>query len=66
MYDGPEYRIESLTRLHNMKQRFNAGEQFPELLISNYDTQERREAQMQIPLIYPFNWDNNDDEEEIE
>ena len=41
-------------------------EQFPELLISNYDTQERREAQMQIPLIYPFNWDNNDDEEEIE
>ena len=66
LYDGPEYRIESLTRLHNMKQRFNAGEQFPELLISNYDTQERREAQMQIPLIYPFNWDNNDDEEEIE
>ena len=66
LYDGPEYRIESLTRLHNMKQRFNAGEQFPELLISNYDTKERREAQMQIPLIYPFNWDNNDDEEEIE
>ena len=29
------------TRVHSMKQRTNAGEQFPELLISNYDMCER-------------------------
>ena len=35
LYDG--YSFFDFTRLHNMKQRTNAGEQFPELLISNYD-----------------------------
>ena len=40
LYDG--YSFFDFTRLHNMKQRINAGEQFPELLISNYDMYERQ------------------------
>ena len=67
LYDKPGYRIESVERLHNMKQRFNAGEQYPELLISNYDTEERRTAQMQIPMLDPFGMDENltDKQEEL-
>lgn len=32
--------IESTTRLSNIAQRYDAGKQYPELLISNYDTYE--------------------------
>ena len=42
LYDG--YSFFAFTRLHNMKQRLNAGEQFHELLISNYDMYERERA----------------------
>ena len=35
-----------------MKQRINAGEQFPELLISNYDMYERQRSQsFQLSLL---------------
>lgn len=35
-----------------MKQRINAGEQFPELLISNYDMYERqRNKPLQLSLL---------------
>lgn len=36
MRDG--MMIESLTRINNIAQRYDAGKQYPELLISNYDT----------------------------
>jgi Site-specific DNA methylase len=63
LYDKPGYRIESVERLHNMKQRFSAGEQYPELLISNYDTGERRKMQMQISLVDIFDWEDREQEE---
>ena len=46
-----------------MKQRFSAGEQYPELLISNYDTGERRKMQMQISLVDIFDWEDREQEE---
>lgn len=50
LYDG--YSFFDFTRLHNMKQRINAGEQFPELLISNYDMYERqRNEPFQLNLL---------------
>ena len=50
LYDG--YPFFDFTRLHNMKQRVNAGEQFPELLISNYDMYERqRNKPLQLSLL---------------
>ena len=39
LYKGSSFA--DFTRVHSMKQRTNAGEQFPELLISNYDMCER-------------------------
>ena len=50
LYDG--YSFFDFTRLHNMKQRINAGEQFPELLICNYDMYERqRNKPLQLSLL---------------
>ena len=46
LYDG--YSFFDFTRLHNMKQRINAGEQFPELLISNYDMYERQKQTVAV------------------
>lgn len=50
LYDSPGIYIEGISRLSNMAQRFDAGCQYPELLISNYDTAERARsiAQMNI------------------
>ena len=41
MYDRPGIYIERVTRLNNMKQRYDGGVQFPELFVSNYDQSER-------------------------
>ena len=41
MYDRPGIYIERVTRLNNMKQRYDGGAQFPELFVSNYDQSER-------------------------
>ena len=50
LYDGCSFF--DFTRLHNMKQRINAGEQFPELLIGNYDMYERqRNKPLQLSLL---------------
>ena len=64
LYDRPEYRIEEAVRLHNMKQRFSAGEQYPELLISNYDTGERRRMQTQLSMIELYDWGDDAEQEE--
>ncbi len=40
LYEG--YQIESVTRLNNLAQRYDGGCEYPEVLISNYDTSERR------------------------
>ena len=50
LYNGCSFF--DFTRLHNMKQRINAGEQFPELLIGNYDMYERqRYKPLQLSLL---------------
>lgn len=50
LYDGCSFF--DFTRLHNMKQRLNAGEQFPELLIGNYDLLERQKQKpLQLNLL---------------
>ena len=43
IYDAPNIQIESFTRINNIKQRYDNGAQFPEILVTNYDMQERKE-----------------------
>ena len=43
LYDG--CRMFPFTRIHSMAQRYDAGREFGELLIGNYDIFERRRAQ---------------------
>jgi DNA adenine methylase len=40
LYEG--YQIESVTRLNNLAQRYDGGCEYQEVLISSYDTSERR------------------------
>ena len=51
LYDWPGITIQEITRLNNIKQRYDGGAQFPELLIANYDMDERRRATAQITLF---------------
>lgn len=47
--DFPKY---SFKRVHSMAQRYEAGKEFPEILIANYDlTQKVKEAPMQLSLF---------------
>lgn len=41
LYDAPGITIESYNRINNIKQRYDNGAQFPEILIANYDLHER-------------------------
>ncbi len=52
LYDAPGIQIDSYTRINNIKQRYDNGAQFPEILIANYDMQERmRDSPMQLNLF---------------
>jgi DNA adenine methylase len=52
LYDAPGINIESYTRINNIKQRYDGGAQFPEILIANYDMHEReREGSGQMNLF---------------
>ena len=51
LYDLPGIYIEGTTRLSNIAQRYDAGCQYPELLISNYDTTERARSVAQLTLF---------------
>lgn len=52
LYDAPGIRIEAFTRINNIKQRYDGGAQFSEILIANYDMQERnRNAPAQLNLF---------------
>ena len=44
LYDKPNIFIESYTRINNIKQRYDNGAQFPEILIANYDMHEREKS----------------------
>ena len=51
LYSKPGITIEMTTRLSNIAQRYEAGKQYPELLISNYDTIERINSQIQLSFF---------------
>ena len=48
LYESRGARIESISRLSNIAQRYEAGKQYDELIISNYDTQENRDSIHQL------------------
>ena len=54
LYSQPGIYIESTTRLSNIAQRFEAGKQYPELIISNYDTFEEGVLAKQLSLFDEF------------
>ena len=51
LYNAPGIQIESMTRLNNIKQRYDPNCQFAELLIANYDMTERERASTQLTLF---------------
>lgn len=52
LYDAPGIEIMACTRINNIKQRYDGGAQFAEILIANYDIWERRRAApMQMNLF---------------
>ena len=51
LYDVPGIQIEPVTRLNNIRQRYDPNCQFAELLIANYDMAERAHATTQINLF---------------
>jgi DNA adenine methylase len=54
LYSRPGITIESTSRLSNIAQRYEAGKQYAELLISNYDTTEWLESCRQMSLFDLF------------
>ena len=55
LYDRDGIFVESVSRLNNIKQRYDMGSQFEEVLIANYDLYEREHiAPRQVNLFeYP-------------
>ncbi len=51
LYNIPGIWIEEVTRLNNIWQRYDPNCQFAELLIANYDTQERARVNAQLTLF---------------
>ena len=51
LYDHPGIMIQEVTRPNSIKLRYENGAQFPELLIANYDMNERMRATSQIALF---------------
>ena len=51
LYNAPGIYIEEVTRLNNIKQRYDPNCQFAELLIANYDMRERGLAHTQLTLF---------------
>ena len=51
LYSKPGIYIETTSRLSNIAQRYEAGKQYPELLIANYDTAEWYSRCGQISLL---------------
>ena len=51
IWDKPNVRIEEISRLNNLAQRYESGCMYKELFISNYDTSERRNMVKQFSLF---------------
>ena len=59
LYAG--FNIFDFSRPHSMAQRYEAGKEFKELLISNYDFYERENAKPQQLSIFSINGDESND-----
>ena len=62
LYDKPGIYIESVTRINNIKQRYDPNSQFAEVLIANYDLQER--AKLEPSQLTLFEFERHDLQEE--
>ena len=62
LYDAPGIQIEPVTRLNNIRQRYDPNCQFAELFIANYDLHERERASVQLNL---FDFDMKETDHEI-
>lgn len=51
LYDAPGIQIEAVTRLNNIRQRYDPNCQFAEVFIANYDMNERGRAVTQMTLF---------------
>lgn len=51
LYDRPGIVVEGISLLSNIAQRYENGKQYPELLISNYDTTELARSCVQLTLF---------------
>lgn len=51
LYESRGARIESISRLSNIAQRYEAGKQYDELIISNYDTYENKNNICQLTFF---------------
>lgn len=51
IWDKPGIQIEAIQRLNNLAQRYDGGCMYPEILISNYDTSERKNMVRQLSLF---------------
>lgn len=51
LYDAPGIQIEAVTRLNNIKQRYDPNCQFAEVFIANYDMTERQRTATQLNLF---------------
>lgn len=51
LYDRPGIVVDGISRLSNIAQRYENGKQYPELLISNYDTTELARSCVQLTLF---------------
>jgi DNA adenine methylase len=51
LYDAPDLTITEVSRLNTIKQRYDSGAMFDELLIANYDTGERARQYRQLNLF---------------
>ena len=55
LYDRPGIYLMETTRINNIKQRYDNGAQFPELLIANYDLRERSRAVPSQMTLFDWN-----------
>ena len=56
------FYILSVTRINNLAQRYDGGCEYPEVIITNYDPKERRNAEpRQMNLFYDENGDDEDE-----
>ena len=59
LYSRNGIYIETTTRLNNLAQRYDGGSEYAELLISNYDTIERAQQNIQLTLFEdPIEYEN--------